>query len=33
MLIREINTLKQGNGWKVPKDYQLLNWKDVVQIG
>ena len=33
MLIHQINTLKQGNWRKVPKDCQLSKWYDVVQIG
>ena len=33
LLIQEICQLKLGDRIKEPKDYQLLKWYDVVQIG
>ena len=33
LLIQEISQLKRGDRKKEPKDYQLLKWYDVVQIG
>ena len=32
-VIQEISQLKRGDPKKEPKDYQLLKWCDVVQIG
>ena len=33
LFIQEISQLKRGDGKKEPKDYQLLKWYDIVQIG
>ena len=33
LLIQEISQLKLGDRKKEPKDYQLLKWHDVAQIG
>ena len=33
LVIQQINTLEHGNRKKEPKDYQLLERYDVVQIG
>ena len=33
LLIQAIQQLKRGDRKKEPKDYQLLKWYDVVQIG
>ena len=33
LFIQEISQLKRGDRKKEPKDYQLLKWYDIVQIG